>query len=83
METEEIEKKVIQAIADIFKKDPSKITRETRFAEDLQPKSMDMIALIAALSGEFKIKILPSEVRENKTVGQAIDWIAKKLKEKE
>ncbi|PIS39165.1 MAG: acyl carrier protein [Candidatus Nealsonbacteria bacterium CG08_land_8_20_14_0_20_38_20] len=83
MEEKEIEKKVIQIIAGIFKKNLSEISRETRFVENLQPKSMDTIALIAALSGEFKIKILPAEVQENKTVGEAIDWIVKKLKEKE
>jgi len=39
------------------------------------------LALVAALSGEFGIKMFPSEVQENKTVGQAIDWISKKLLE--
>jgi len=80
MEKKEVEKKVIKTIADIFNKKPSQITRKTRFVEDLQPTSMTMLALIAALGGEFGIKISPSEVRQNKTVGQAIDWIFEKLK---
>jgi acyl carrier protein len=81
MNKEEIEVKTIKTIADIFGKQPSEITRETSFTDDLQSSSMTMLALIAALSGEFGIKISQSEVQENKTVGQAIDWIAQKLEE--
>jgi len=81
MNKEEIEVKTIKIIADIFGKQPSEITRETSFTDDLQSSSMTMLALIAALSGEFGIKISQSEVQENKTVGQAIDWIAQKLEE--
>ena len=80
MDKREVEKKVIKTVADIFNKKPSEITRKTRFVEDLKPSSMTMLALIAALGGEFKIRISPSEVQQNKTVGQAIDWIIEQLK---
>ncbi len=81
MTKEEIEEKTIKIIAEVFNKQPSDITRETSFTEDLQASSLTILALVAALSGEFGIKMFPSEVQENKTVGQAIDWISKKLLE--
>jgi len=81
MTKEEIEEKTIKIIAQIFNKQPSDIKRETNFTEDLQASSMTILALVAALSGEFGIKISPSDVQENKTVGQAIDWINNKLVE--
>lgn len=82
MDQKEIEEKTIKIIADVFGKKPEEITRESRFVEDLHPSSMTILALVGALGGEFGIQISPSEVQENKTVGQAIDWLIKKLEEK-
>lgn len=79
---ESIADRVIRTVAGIFRIDPKKISRETRFVEDLHAKSIDIIALLAALGGEFKIKVSPGEVQGNQTVGQAIDYIERKLKEK-
>ncbi len=81
MDKKEIEEKTIKIIADVFGKKPEEIKRESRFIEDLHPSSMSMLALIGALSGEFGIQISSSEVQQNKTVGEAIDWLIKKLKE--
>ncbi len=79
-EKDAVEKKTIEIVSGIFGVAPGKISRETRFTEDLHAKSIDVIALLAALEGEFKIKIPSSEVQANQTVGQAIDYIEKKLK---
>jgi acyl carrier protein len=75
-----IEKKTIEIIGGIFGVAPGKISRGTRFTEDLHAKSIDIIALLAALEGEFKIEIPSPEVQESQTVGQAVDYIEKKLK---
>lgn len=75
----DVEKRLIAVVADIFDEDPKEIDRGTEFVADLQAKSMDIIALLAALEGEFGIPISSSDVRQNKTVGEAADWISQEL----
>ena len=78
----DIEKKFKQIIADIFKRDIKDLKGSTRFVEDLNAKSIDIIALIAATENEFGIKTSAQETSKNKTVKQALDYIKRKLKEK-
>ena len=78
----EVEKKFKEVVADIFRIDIKKLKNSTNFIEDLNAKSIDIIALIAATETEFKIKTTPEETRKNKTIGQTITYIKKKLKAK-
>ncbi|RLE41667.1 acyl carrier protein [Candidatus Woesearchaeota archaeon] len=80
MNPKEIEKKFKEIVADIFHVPISKIKGTTRFVEDLNAKSMDIVALIAATENTFGIKVPTQEARKNKTVAQAIAYIKKKLK---
>jgi len=80
MNPKEIEKKFKEIVADIFHIPINKIKGTTRFVEDLNAKSMDIIALIAATENTFGIKVPTQEARKNKTVAQAIAYIKKKLK---
>ncbi len=75
-----VTERVIKIVSDLFKIPPEKITRETKFTDDLHAKSIDIIALLAALGGEFKMTISSQEVQSNQTVGQAIAYIENKLK---
>lgn len=77
--TASLEERVKTIIAGIFGIEEKEITRETKFVEDLHAKSIDTIALLAALEGEFNIKIPSQEVQANKTVGQAIDYLKEQL----
>lgn len=76
----EVDKKFREIVADIFNTDANKIKNSTRFIEDLNAKSVDIIALIAATENTFGIKTKREETSKNKTVGQAIAYIKKKLK---
>ena len=78
----DVEKKFKEIVADIFRVNPKKLKSGTRFIEDLNAKSMDVIALVAATENEFNIKTSSTETRKNKTVGQTIAYIKKKLKKK-
>lgn len=80
MTKDQIEEKTIDIVAGIFGVLPEKISRQTRFIEDLRAKSIDTMALLAAFEGEFGIKIPASEIQGNQTVGQAIDYIMEKTK---
>jgi acyl carrier protein len=78
----DIEKKFMQIIADIFKRKVSDLKPSTKFVEDLNAKSMDIIALIAASENAFGIKTAREATAQNLTIQQSIDYIKKKLKEK-
>lgn len=78
----EVEKRFKEIAADIFKTDAKKLKDSTKFVEDLNAKSIDIIALIAATENEFGIKTSPEETRKNLTIKQAIDYIKKKLRQK-
>lgn len=80
-ETPSVTERVVKITSEIFKVPPEKITCETKFTDDLHAKSIDVIALLAALGGEFKMTISSQEVQGNQTVGQAIDYIENKLKD--
>lgn len=77
-----VEKKFKEIVADIFRIDQNKIKSSTRFIDDLNAKSIDVIAMIAATENVFGIKVSSQEANKNKTVGQAITYIKKKLKKK-
>ncbi|MBN2477862.1 acyl carrier protein [Candidatus Micrarchaeota archaeon] len=78
----DVEKQFKEIVADIFRVKPSKIKSGTRFIEDLHAKSIDVIALIAATENTFGIKVPSQDANKNKTFGQAVTYIKKKLKKK-
>ncbi|RLE42195.1 acyl carrier protein [Candidatus Woesearchaeota archaeon] len=79
---QDVEKKFKEIVADIFRVKVSEIKDSTRFVEDLNAKSIDIIALIAATENTFGIHVPAQEASKNKTVGQAIEYIKRKLREK-
>lgn len=79
----EIEEKVKQIIAEKYGVDPSELKPDTRFIEDLGADSLSTIELIAELEEAFDIEIPDEDAEKNQTVGAAIEYIIKKLKEKE
>ena len=74
---EKVTEKVMQAVARVFKKDVSEISRDTRFIEDLKSKSLNVVELIALLENQLEVMIPFAEVRRTKTVGEAIDLMIK------
>lgn len=82
MKRKDIEKKFYEIVADIFKRNPEEIKDSTDFVSDLNAKSVDIMALIAATESAFGIKTERDQTAKNKNVKQAVDYIEKKLKEK-
>ncbi|MGD0024410.1 MAG: acyl carrier protein [Xanthobacteraceae bacterium] len=74
---EKIAQRTMEEVARIFNKNPSEITRETRFVEDLHAKSVNIVQLVAVLENEFGVAIPFMETRRRKTVGDAIDFVIK------
>jgi len=80
MDRKEVEKKVKKVVADVFHVSESKLTDKTNFIDDLHAKSMDIVELLAALELEFGFRIPQKDVRQNKTLKQAIDYMYEKAK---
>lgn len=79
MAPESVQARIIELVAEIFNEDQGDIDLETDFIDDLQAKSMDVIALIAALEDEFGLSLSVSDAQNNRTIGEAIEWLNEQL----
>jgi len=79
---DEIEKRVVEMIAQQLGVNREEIRRETNFLTDLNADSLDIVEIIMELEEEFQIKIPDAEQEKIQTVGQAVELIEKLLKEK-
>lgn len=77
VERSSIESRVIEAVARVFHRDPSEISLETRYVEDLMSKSLDVIELTAILENEFDVDIPGADARKCRTVADTVALIEK------
>jgi acyl carrier protein len=56
-----------------------KITKDAKFADDLDADSLDLVELVMALEEKFDITVEETELEDITTVGQAFDLISSKL----
>jgi acyl carrier protein len=56
-----------------------KVTKEARFAEDLDADSLDLVELVMALEEAFDITVEETELEDIETAGQAFDLVYAKL----
>ena len=78
-----IEAKVTEIVSEQMGVDKGEISRETSFINDLNADSLDTVELVMEFEDEFDMSIPDEEAEKIQTVGAAIDYIAKVLKEKE
>ena len=65
---------------DVLSVDPSKITPEASFGDDLDADSLDLVELVMALEEEFGIKVPESDLEGVDTVGKAFALVTSKVK---
>jgi acyl carrier protein len=59
--------------------EPSQVTKEASFADDLDADSLDLAELVMALEDEFDITVEEEELADITTVGQALAMVEGKL----
>ncbi|HEV7958359.1 MAG TPA: acyl carrier protein [Acidimicrobiales bacterium] len=59
--------------------DPSQVTLDASFGDDLGADSLDLVELVMALEETFDIEVAEDELKEIKTVGEAFELIYAKL----
>lgn len=79
MDRTEIEQTVRKVLAEQFAFDESQVTVESRFSEDLDADSLDMVEATMALEEALGIQIADDEVKDVKTVGETVALAAEKL----
>ena len=77
-----VEARVRNIIAEQFGVKAESLKPETSFMKDLMAESIDTVELIAALEEEFDVEIPDEDAEKNQTVGQAIDYMSKKVTQK-
>ncbi len=81
MSEKEIEKLVIEIVADQLNIDKDEISRASRFVDDLNIDQLDEVELVMEFEDEFELSIHSDEkIRELGTVGAAIDFVRDELK---
>ncbi len=76
------EERVIEIVSEQMGVSKEQITRDTSFINDLNADSLDTVELVMEFEEEFKIDIPDEAAEKIQTVGQAIDFIERELKNK-
>jgi acyl carrier protein len=76
---EEIQAKVRKILAENLSVPEDSITMDSRFQEDLDADSLDLVEAVLALEEEFNVTIPEEEMEDVKTVGEAFNVVMAKL----
>ena len=72
---EDILGSIKEIIVDLLGVEEDKIMRESRFREDLEADSLDLVELIMAFEDKFGAEISDEDAQKITTVGEAVDYI--------
>ena len=70
--------KVIQLISSATSVEAAKINVQTRFVDDLNLDSLDMVELMMKMEDEFGIEIPDDDAEGLKSVGDVVSYLEKK-----
>ncbi|MEE8885472.1 MAG: acyl carrier protein [Eubacteriales bacterium] len=70
--------KIKKALAEQLDVDPSEITRDTNFKEDLDADSLDLFELLTTLEEEYDIEIPAEDMTSLTSVGAVMDYLQSK-----
>jgi len=73
-----VEKEVIDIVVEQLGVDPSEVSPEKSFIEDLNADSLDLTELIMTFEEKFGFEISEEEAEKLKTVGDVVSYIESK-----
>jgi acyl carrier protein len=76
MTREEVLERIREHLATELEVDGSRIDASTRFKEDLEADSLDLVELVVELEDSYGVRIPDEEAAKILTVGQAADFVA-------
>ncbi len=71
--------KVKNLIVEELAVDPSEVTAEASFIEDLGADSLDVVELVMAMEEEFDLEIPDEDAEKIETVQDAVDYLENKI----
>ncbi len=79
MTEKETFEKIIAIVVDQLGVDEDEVTMKSRFREDLEADSLDLVELIMAFEEEFGGEISDEEAQGITSVGQAVIYLQKQM----
>ena len=79
MDRNEALSKFTDAAVEVLAVDPSKVTLDASFSDDLGADSLDLVELVMALEETFDIEVAEDELKDIRTVGESFELIYAKL----
>lgn len=73
---------VKEIVVELLDVDEDQVTPEASFKDDLEADSLDLVELLMAFEEKFGAPIPDEDVKNIKTVGDAVTYIEKRLAEK-
>jgi acyl carrier protein len=71
--------RIKEIVVDRLGVDAARVTMEAKFREDLEADSLDLVELIMAFEDEFGGEISDDDAQKIKTVGQAVEYLQKRM----
>ena len=73
------EQEILDGLAEILQEvagvSPDQVSREKSFTDDLDVDSLSMVEVVVAAEERFGVKIPDDDVKNLRTVGDAVDYI--------
>jgi acyl carrier protein len=79
MNTEEIEKRIIDIVAEQLGVDSNEVKTSSSFEDDLGADSLDSVELVMALEDAFNIEIPDADAPKITKVSDAIDYVTQQV----
>ena len=79
MDRDEVLERIRAHLASELEVDPARVADDTRFKEDLEADSLDLVELLVELEDRYGIRIPDEEAAKILTVGQAADFVTARL----
>ncbi len=76
MTRQEVFERIRAHLATEMEVDPGRIQGDTRFKEDLEADSLDLVELVMELEDTYGVRIPDEEAVKILTVGHAVDYVA-------